>query len=144
MQVVELAFSAGNPVSPTSIRETKIVVAQERYLRPELGRLYDAVLDGKYPDLLDDYLRPALAHYVRYAIIPDLSIRLSDKGVQTHFSEHASVATDVQRDELRRQDKEDADILLALAVRHIAAHPDLYPEYAPQDTARLKTHSTQN
>lgn len=139
MQVVELAFSAGNSVSPASIKETKIVVAQEKYLRPELGGLYDAVLDGKYPDLLDNYLRPALAHYVRYAIIPDLSIRLSDKGVQTHFSEHASVATDAQRDELRRQDKEDADILLALAVRHIAANPDRYPEYTPQNTARLNT-----
>lgn len=137
-QVVELAFSANNPISPASIKEAKIIAAQEKYLRPVLGKLYDALLDGKYSELLDEYIRPALAHYVRYAIIPDLSLRLGDKGVLNPFSDHANAATDKQRAELRQQDKEDANILIDNAVRYISEHRDRFPEYEPRENVRKK------
>lgn len=138
-QVIELAFSAGNALSPTSIKESKIIAAQEKYLRPVLGKLYDALLEGNYPELLEDYLRPALAHYVRYAIIPDISLRLNDKGVQMPFSDHANAASDKQRAELRQQDREDADVLLDMAVRYISEHRDRYSEYTPQKNGRSRT-----
>lgn len=136
---MELAFSASNSISPASIKEAKIIASQEKYLRPVLGKLYDALLENRYPDLLEEYIQPALAHYVRYAIIPDLSLRLNDKGVQTPFSDHANAATDKQRAELRQQDKEDANVLLDQAVRYISKNRDKYPEYEPQKNVRRET-----
>lgn len=104
-QVIDLAFAANEKITPVSIKETKIDAAQEKYIRPVLGKLYDALLDGKYPELLDNYVRPALAYYVRYSVIPDLALKLNDKGAQTYFSEYANTATDKQRSEMRQQRK---------------------------------------
>lgn len=56
-QVIDLAFAANEKITPVSIKETKIDAAQEKYIRPVLGKLYDALLDGKYPELLDNYVR---------------------------------------------------------------------------------------
>ena len=79
-QVIDLAFAANEKITPVSIKETKIDAAQEKYIRPVLGKLYDALVAGKYPELLKDYIQPALAYYVRYSSIPDLALKLNDKG----------------------------------------------------------------
>lgn len=137
-QVLELAFAANEKITPVSIKQTKIDAAQEKYIRPVLGRLYDALLDGKYPELLDEYIRPALAYYVRYSVIPDLALKLNDKGAQTYYSEYANTATDKQRAEMRQQARDDANALLDKAVRHIAENRSRYPEYEPRTDIRKK------
>lgn len=137
-QVLELAFAANEKITPVSIKQTKIDAAQEKYIRPVLGRLYDALLDGKYPELLDGYIRPALAYYVRYSVIPDLALKLNDKGAQTYYSEYANTATDKQRAEMRQQARDDANALLDKAVRHITENRSRYPEYEPRTDIRKK------
>lgn len=137
-EVIDLAFAANDMITPGSIKQTKIDAAQEKFIRPVLGKLYDALLAGKYPDLLTDYIRPALAYYVRYSVIPDLAVKLNDKGAQLYASEYASTATDKQRVEMRQQAKDDANALLDKAVRHIVEKRNDFPEYERRDNIRSK------
>lgn len=135
-EVVKLAFSVTEQIKPTAIVESKIIAAEEKYLRPVLGSLLDALKNGKYPELLNDYIKPALAYYVRYGIIPDLSLKLNSMGAQTAFTNHTSAATDKQRSEMRMQAKDDADALLLKALRYIKDGD--FPEYDSQKNVRRK------
>lgn len=137
-QVVELAFSTSDQITPAAIKKTKIDAAQEKFIRPALGRLYDVLIEGQYPELAEEYIRPALAYYVRYTIIPDLALKLNDKGALSHFTDHSNAATDKQRAEMRQQAKDDAAALLDKAIRHIEEHNDDFPEYAPNRNVRNK------
>lgn len=137
-QVIDQAFAANEKVTPGSIKETKIDAAQEKYIRPVLGKLYEALLDGKYPELLEEYIAPALAYYVRYSVIPDLALKLNDKGAQTYFGEYANTATDKQRAEMRQQAKDDANALLDKAVRYVAGNKAEFPEYDCRENIRNK------
>lgn len=135
-QVIDFAFAANDKITSGSIKESKIDAAQEKYIRPVLGKLYDALVEGNYPELLEEYIRPALAYYVRYTVIPDLALKLNDKGAQTYYSEYSNAATDKQRDEMRQQAKDDANALLDKAVRYISQNKLRYPEYEPRTDIR--------
>lgn len=137
-QVIDLAFAANEKITPVSIKETKIDAAQEKYIRPVLGKLYDALVAGKYPELLKDYIQPALAYYVRYSSIPDLALKLNDKGAQLYTAEYANSATDKQRAEMRQQAKDDANALLDKAVRYISEKKTEFPEYDCRENIRNK------
>lgn len=81
-EVVDLAFSPLDGLTPTGIRLSKIAVAQERFIRPPLGEnFYDQLNDAVYVDFLKQYIKPALAHYVRYELISELALRVGDDGV---------------------------------------------------------------
>lgn len=130
-KVIELAFSVSDQIDAQSIKETKIDAAQETFLRPVLGKLFDALIKGKYEEFLHEYIWPALAYYVRYAMIPDLALKLNDRGVQVPFTNHSNAATDKQRSEMRTQAKSDADALLDKATRYLCSHLEEFPEYDP-------------
>lgn len=140
-QVIELAFSAVDQITPSAIKETKIDAAQETFLRPALGDLYAAMLDGRYPDFVKDYICPALAYYVRYAVIPDLALKLNNSGAQVMIPMHSNAATDKQRTEMRQQAKTDADALLDKATRFLCDRADEFPEYDPQRNIRNRTNT---
>lgn len=135
-EVTLIAFSPTEQITPSSIIESKIIAAEEKFIRPVLGKLVDALKEGKYPELLNDYIKPALAYYVRYSIIPDLSLKLNSIGAQTAFTAHSNAATDRQRSEMRMQAKDDADALLSKALRHIVEGE--YPEYEARKDVRNK------
>lgn len=89
-RVIELAFSGREMISADSIRESKIDVAQEYFLRPVLGELlFQGALCGGHATFVERFLHPALAHYVRYGIISELSVQISDSGAVVYQSEKA-------------------------------------------------------
>lgn len=135
-EIIAIAFSPTEQISSEAIVESKIIAAEEKFLRPVLGGLVDALRDGSYPELLREHIKPALAYYVRYGVIPDLSLKLNGMGAQIAFTVHSNAATDRQRSEMRMQAKDDADALLSRALRYIAAGD--YPEYSPQRNVRSK------
>ena len=128
-EVVDLAFTTADQIKSTSINDTKIEAAQEKFIRPAVGALYDALIAGKYEALVSDYIKPALAYWVKYTVIPDLSIKIGDKGANVFTPDHAQAATDKQRAEQREQARDDAQSLMNKAIRHIEANTDMFPEY---------------
>lgn len=65
-EVVEYAFATGEYVADGAITDTDVLAAQQRYLIPVLGqKLADAVLDGRYEELREEYIAPTLGVLTR-------------------------------------------------------------------------------
>ena len=76
--VFRLAFSADELLAPSVVMPSDIVAVEERHIRPVVGEaLYGALAEGRYADLMEEYVAPAIAAWVRYAIQPLLGHRCS-------------------------------------------------------------------
>ena len=80
-EVLAYAFSPREKITPGSIRRAKIDVAQEHFIRPVVGqRMFECFTAGKFAPFVNEYIKPALAHYVRYGVIAEFLIRMGDDG----------------------------------------------------------------
>ncbi|MEG3048454.1 MAG: hypothetical protein RR872_07465 [Mucinivorans sp.] len=80
-EVIELAFIARETITVASIRTLKIDIAQEHFIRPRLGEeLFDALMAGQYAELTQNYIKPALAQFVRYGMVDELAVSIGDRG----------------------------------------------------------------
>ncbi len=65
-QVVDLAYKMAGYTNEMMISPDEIAVAERRYLIPVVGEaLYESLLKGEYLELVEGYVAPALALYVR-------------------------------------------------------------------------------
>ncbi|MFI3263994.1 MAG: hypothetical protein SNG38_00255 [Rikenellaceae bacterium] len=65
-EVIDYAFATGEYVAMGAITESAILAAQQRYLTPVLGeKLSQAVADGRYESLREDYIAPTLGILAR-------------------------------------------------------------------------------
>ncbi len=93
-RVLTLAFSGDRFTSAQSITPQSILLAQRKYLEPVIGEaMVEAMAEGAYTTLYEDYVAPALAEYVR--IVVDLPSAPADKkgrnrarNLMAHLSEH--------------------------------------------------------
>ena len=64
------------------VTESAVLAAQRRYLRPVFGvSFYGALEQGRYGAFLAEYVRPALALFVKYLVLPDAAVRLGRLGI---------------------------------------------------------------
>lgn len=81
-EVLNLAFAAGEHLPAEALCREQIVAAEERYVRPILGRgLYEKLLDGEYAELCAEYVRPLAAYATKRLVLPQLKIRIALCGV---------------------------------------------------------------
>ena len=142
-EVINLAFTDRNFL-PGKILDSQIKVAQEGFMLPALGdNLYTllttAVPSGSNAILVNDYLKPALAWFVRYVILPEIGVHASNTGVQVVTPNGSQTASDKQAGTLREQAKANGDILLGVALRYIEQNPQLYPAFCYSETTRSST-----
>ncbi len=65
-EVIDTAFSTGQYVALSSITEQMVWAAQLRYLVPVMGEaLVEAVADGDYEELREEYVAPTLGIFTR-------------------------------------------------------------------------------
>ena len=89
-EVLSLAFSPDDPIDPAHVRSARIEAAQLRYIRPAFGdSMYHNMEMERYDPFVSQYIKPALAHYVRYELIAELAVRASDRGVVRPSSEES-------------------------------------------------------
>jgi len=115
-EIVELAFNRS--VTETRILDADINVAQWKYLRPALtNELYSDLINNpaNYIDLLN-WVKPALAFYVKYIAIEDLFYELSDRGGFQLTAQEANGMTDTQRTDFRRAQMVKANELMSIVV----------------------------
>lgn len=133
IQVLRLAFTAGEYLTPEAVVQADIAAAEQRHIRPVAGAaLHEKLLMGAYPELLDDYLAAPLALFVRAAVQPRLDIRTGRCGTTAPRPEGAQPAADAALRRLQRATRAQARTLLRRASEHLAAHAARYPEYDPQ------------
>lgn len=87
--VLKIAFCEAEYITPTTISNTDIVTATNRYILPIVGEeLVVALLNGEYPTLLEQYVAPALAFAVRHTVQPTLNLRVADSGLLSPRTEN--------------------------------------------------------
>lgn len=75
-RVFSLAFTSEESYNASVITESDIAEVESRCLIPIVGEaLYDAMCLGEYEELVEGYVAPMVAAWVRYAIEPLLASR---------------------------------------------------------------------
>lgn len=133
-QVFRLAFSTDEMLASDIILRTDIVAAEQRYIRPILGKaLYDALATGDYADLMEDYVAPAIAAWTRYAIQPLLGQRCSSCVVSDGNDYYnATTADNVRMATLQRTLRTTAQTLSRRLGDYLNSHSAEIAEYDPK------------
>lgn len=138
-EVISKSFTNKNTLE-LLIKENFIEVAQEQHIRPVLGDdFYDEIVtqnndnnlsvDNKL--LLNDFIKDALAFYVKFEVLDDISFNTTSKGVRAIDDEFTSPATDTQRANLALKIRSHADTLRDKMIRFIEDEDNIdnYPTY---------------
>lgn len=136
-EIASLAFGGAENVDTQMLSDAVILAVQNKFIKPVLGnKLYDSVLTGRYAELLDVYIKPALAMYVKFAVLPSVSAQVGTLGVVRYSGESFSPADDAVLKRLIQRVRTEADTLMDAAVKHIELQPLSYPEYDSQGNVR--------
>ncbi len=138
-QVLNLAFAAGEYLPPDALSEPLIVAAEERYVRPLVGRsLYEKLLDGAYEEFSVHYVKPLAAVGVKRLLLPQLRLRACAGGVVTPKGEgwqSASEESFATADRALRSEIETLSRRLDAELRRLHAEGAL-EEYDPKENIR--------
>ncbi len=128
-EVIELAFAENSNMMAESISDTAIRIAEIKYIRPAFGVMYPLLAD-KYADFTNDYVKPALAYFVKCEIVSSIAIDMSNSGVAVANPQYQSAATDKQRQRLYDSEMSKAKTLLDFALEYIATHSESFPDFS--------------
>lgn len=136
-EVVELAFGGAGNLREEEVSEATIIAAQRKYLLPVLGAsLLEEMEGGAHSDLVENYLKLALALYVKRLLLPALAVKVGVAGVVRYVGEgYAEVDAPTFRRLLQRT-KFDADVVLDAVVDYVEQHPALFPNYVSANNIR--------
>lgn len=128
-EVIDLAFAENSNMMAESISETSIHIAEIKYIRPAFGVMYPLLAD-KYADFTNDYVKPALAYFVKCEIVSSIAIDMSNSGVAVANPQYQSAATDKQRQRLYDSEMSKAKTLLDFALEYIAENKESFPDFS--------------
>lgn len=129
-QVISLAFGDGEYIAPEAVLDADIAAATFRYIVPIMGtELYEKVLAGSYPSLLDDYVAPALAMSVRTMIQPALNVRTGQTGLYIPTSARSDTSTRTTTQSLQSSLRVRRQTLLKRLSHHLKTHASEFAGY---------------
>ncbi len=129
-KVVELAFGDGEYVADSAVSVADIASAEFCHIRPIVGKeLYERLLDNAYPELVEEYVAPAIAMAVRTMIQPALNVRTGQTGLVMPSTAHASTASTAASEALLCSLRQRRQRLLARLACHLKENAERYPEY---------------
>ena len=137
-EVVDAAFAENDQIDRRAISDYRIESAQLKFLRPVLGDMYRAVENGVYPDFTSKFIKPALAWYVKYAVLPELAVKTGNTGIMRSKSANSDSAEINELTVLRKEAKKIAGSLLDKAVDHLCENREQFPEYNPEKNVRKR------
>lgn len=129
-EVAQIAFGGENNVDMDYISEAVILTARRRYLIPVVGKnLCDALERGEYPELLTKWIKPALAMYVKYCMLPSLAAQTGVLGIVKYAGVGFDPADDKSVERLQHRIRIEADALIDAATDFIEYAAIFFPEY---------------
>lgn len=136
-EVAVLAFGGEDNVDMDLISQAVILAAQRRYVMPVLGRSLSAALEnGEYLDVLPELLKPALAMYIKYCILPSIAAQTGALGIVKYSGLGFDPADDVAFGRLLKRVRMDADSLIDEAIDFIESTAEFFPEYDRTENIR--------
>lgn len=127
-RLFSFAFARDESYNATVIMPVDIAEVESRYLVPVVGSaLYEAMQGGSYAELVDEYVAPMVAAWVRYVVEPHLASRCclcsSERNVTEAVNENA--------ERVMRALRAKAVALTRRLSDHLNAHSSDYEEYGP-------------
>lgn len=127
-EVIELAFAENSNMREESISDTSIRIAEIKYIKPVFGSMY-LMLGTTYSDFTDEYIKPALAYFVKCEIVSSIAIDMSTAGIAVANPQYQSAASDKQRQRLYDSEMSKAKVLLDDALEYISSHAEEFPDF---------------
>lgn len=128
-EVIDIAFASNTNMSPESISDVVIHIAERKYIKPALGGLYDELQTKQYHKFAEEYIKPALAYFVKCEVMPSLAVSLGNNGIALASPQYMTSATDKQRQMLYDSELHKANLLLNEAVEYIHKHIEDFPMF---------------
>lgn len=129
-KIAPLIFTRDEPYGTVTITATDIAEAESHYLLPIVGNeLYNAMLSGGYTELVDEYVAPMVAAWVRYIIEPHLTTRCCI----THSERNITIAMNENSKRVLRALRDKAATLSCRLSDHLNANSAEYVEYNPSE-----------
>lgn len=126
-----LAFAFSRTINLKKIPDSLINSVQEKHIRPILGDdFYEAVIavPTSYT-ALTPYLEPIIAYFVKYYILPDILIEMSDTGINQIAGQNRQVADSNALELMRQAAIETAQIRISTLNKYLYDNQTLYPLY---------------
>ena len=127
-EVIELAFAENSNMREESISDTSIRIAEIKYIKPVFGNMY-SMLGTTYATFTKEYIKPALAYFVKCEIVSSIAIDMSNSGIAVANPQYQSAASDKQRQRLYDSEMGKAKVLLDDALAYISAHAEEFPDF---------------
>lgn len=108
-EIIDLALNSSTGFDAAKL-DDYILPAQREYLKPFLSKTYynallsdiaGSTLDADSSALLNDYLKPMMAHYIVYDAFPEIQMNITSKGIMKNTSETSEAATGSEASVLR-------------------------------------------
>ena len=132
-EVVALAFTDGEYLSPNVIAKADISAAVNRWIKPVVGQaLLWAVKDGEYAEFAEKHLKPTIAAFVRCLVQPRLNVVTGQAGLATPVGSYHKAADEEARRALLRSLVGRATALRAEMSDYLEANADKIGEYDPK------------
>lgn len=128
-EVIEIAFAGCEPIDKSAIDISLIMTAEQKFIRPVVGKLYDSLLEGKYPEFVCEQIKAPLALYVKFLALALLSFRIGNMGVGQQRTDSFEPCSPAEQTRLAANIRTSATALIRRAVDHIESAPERYPEY---------------
>ena len=129
-RLFSLVFTREESYNAAVIMPMDVVEAESRYLVPVVGSaLYEAMLGGGYAELVDEYVAPMVAAWVRYVVEPHLASRCC----MCHSERDITEAVNENSERVMRALRERAVVLTRRLSDYLNAHSVDYEEYNRED-----------
>lgn len=140
-EVPALVFGTSTTLRAEDIPLQTILAAERRYLQPVVGKTLYEELTAPSPSqtltlFTEEYLKMPLALYVVSLLLPTIATQVGAAGVVRISGGSFEAVNERTLQRLRRRLRTDADTLLDRATSHLAANPNLFPSYNPQENIR--------
>lgn len=132
-EVIDTAFNGSPVIESFEIPESIILAAEQKFIKPVLGNLFPNLQSGSHSSLLSEYIKPALAYYVKLLLIPTMSVQTGMMGVVRWKGDNFAPADNKYISALSKSTRSQANTLMQRAVDHIESNPAAYPEYDPAE-----------
>lgn len=133
-EVLEIAFDDRLRVPADSINPAQILAAEAQYIQPIFGDIYTAMQQDQLVDFVNDYIKPALAVYVKVLQLPLLGVVQGTLGLSYAATHKDLELTDDKIEMIRAQLLSDANALLKRAVRYVKDNEHEFSQYEDAKT----------
>jgi len=137
-EILELAFSPVDQIDPQVLTHSRIEAARLKFLVPVFGELCSLLGTERFAYLLNGFVKPALAFFVKYAILQELAVRIGNDGITQIGLPDQQPAEPALVESLRRDSLHAGHLFLRRGLEYLRRHESEFPELKMKRYRRVR------